>query len=53
MPKQLVGFSLLWSFVLFLATPIPALGNIYSNCTVGDSPGKCAVAQYMVYSAQT
>ena len=40
MEKQLVAFSLLWSFVLFLA-PVPALGNFDSeDCTVGDSPGK-------------
>ena len=40
MVKQLVAFSLLWSFVLFLA-PVPAFGNFDSgDCTVGDSPGK-------------
>ena len=40
MVKQLITFSLLWSFVLFLA-PVPALGNFESgDCTVGDSPGK-------------
>ena len=40
MLKQLVTFSLLWGFVLFLA-PLPALGNFNSgDCTIGDSPGK-------------
>ena len=38
MPMQLVGFFLLWNFVLL--SPIPALGDYHSNCTVGDSPGK-------------
>ena len=38
-PKQLLRFPLLWSIVLFLV-PVPALGDIDSNCTVGDSPGE-------------
>jgi len=38
MAKQLI-FCL--NFVLFLVPP-PALGSYYSNCTVGDSPGKAS-----------
>jgi len=38
MAKQLIFYL---SFVLFLVPP-PALGNYYSNCTVGDSPGKAS-----------
>lgn len=44
--KQLVAFSLLWTFVPFLA-PVPALGNFDSgDCTVGDSPGKIVHEHY-------
>ena len=38
MAKQLIFYL---SFVLFLVPP-PALGDYYSNCTVGDSPGKAS-----------
>ena len=51
MPKQLVEFPLFWSLALLLA-PVPALCNIDSNCTVGDSPGKCAVAVCVSYDAR-
>ena len=52
MSKLLVGFSLFWSLVLFLA-PVPTLGDFDSgNCTVDDSPGKtqCVHASALVAS---
>ena len=35
MPRQLVTFVLLWSFVLF-RTPVPAVGDVFTSCTAQD-----------------
>ena len=48
MSKLLIRFSLLWSFLLFLA-PVPTLGNFDSgDCTVDDSPGKTQCVHVLV-----
>ena len=48
MSKLLMRFSLLWSFLLFLA-PVPTLGNFDSgDCTVDDSPGKTQCVHVLV-----
>ena len=44
----MIRFSLLWSFLLFLA-PVPTLGNFDSgDCTVDDSPGKTQCLHVLV-----
>ena len=53
MSKQLVTFSFLCSFVLFLA-PGPAHGNFNSgDCTIGDSPGRTVHVYMCEYISPT